>query len=71
MEVLEFKNRGLSENPRVAASALDPAMRPLGLGGGELADLLAFLDALTDGITTTEPLFQAPASVPSGLTIPK
>lgn len=70
-EVVAFKNRGVSDNLRVPDSALDPAVRPLGLTAAEVADLVAFLGALTDDRTTREPLFNAPARVPSGLTIPQ
>lgn len=69
--VLEFKNRGVSEHERVPAYALDPEVRPLGLTASEIADLVAFLHALTDTVTTREALFQAPERVPSGLPIPK
>jgi cytochrome c peroxidase len=40
-EVVEFYNKGGGANPH-----LDPAMRPLNLSKGELADLVAFLKAL-------------------------
>lgn len=70
-DVIRFKNRGRSEYKRVPASALDPYMRPLGLTEQEIAYLVAFLDALTDTVTTRGPLFLPPAAVPSGLEIPK
>jgi hypothetical protein len=37
----------------------------------EIADVIAFLHALTDAVTVQGPLFQAPAAVPSGLEVPK
>lgn len=70
-DVLAFKNAGLSEHDRVPASALDAAVKPLGLTADEMAALLAFLHSLTDRETTRGPLFQAPASIPSGLVIPQ
>ncbi|MDQ4079447.1 MAG: hypothetical protein M3125_01705 [Gemmatimonadota bacterium] len=69
--VLEFKNRGESAYERVPASALDPHVRPLHLTTTELADVIAFLHALTDTVTTRNALFLAPERVPSGLPIPK
>jgi cytochrome c peroxidase len=69
--VIRFKNAGQSEHARVAMGSLDPAVRPLGLSDSEIAALVAFLETLTDRITTLQPLFLAPASVPSGLEIPK
>ena len=69
--VIRFKNTGQSEHARVATRSLDPAVRPLGLSDSEIAALVAFLEALTDRITIEQPLFLAPASVPSGLEIPK
>jgi cytochrome c peroxidase len=71
MELLRFKNRGVSEHPSVSDSRLDPAVRPLGLSEAQLQDLKAFLESLSDSRTITDELFKAPASVPSGLTIPK
>ena len=41
-EVVEFYNQGGRPNP-----GLDPLIRPLGLGADEIADLIAFLEALT------------------------
>ena len=70
-DVLRFKNAGVSENPNVAAGDLDVAVKPLGLSDAELADLLAFLEALTDRVTTAGQLFQAPEVVPSGLAVPR
>lgn len=70
-DVIRFKSAGVSEHSRVLQSALDPAVRPLGLTDDEIDALIRFLHALTDTITTKQPLFLAPASVPSGLEIPK
>lgn len=70
-DVVEFKNRGESEYERVPTSALDERVRPLGLTPSEIDDLLAFLGALTDTVSTAAPLFQAPPRVPSGLFVPK
>lgn len=70
-EVLAFKNRGESGYERVASSALDPLIRPLGLTSREIASIIAFLGALTDTVTTKDPLFLAPPRVPSGLEIPQ
>ncbi|MDT8340029.1 MAG: cytochrome c peroxidase [Longimicrobiales bacterium] len=69
--VLDFKNRGVSEHPNVSDAQLDPLVRPLGLPGGELDALHAFLEALTDPLTGAGPLFEPPAEVPSGLEIPR
>lgn len=69
--VVEFKNRGESEYSRVTSSMLDPRARPLGLTSTEMAQLVAFLGALTDAVTIEGPLFHAPPAVPSGLAIPK
>ncbi len=71
MELLRFKNRGVSEHPSVPDSKLDPAVTPLGLSEAQLQDLRAFLAALSDSQTTQDELFHAPATVPSGLTVPK
>ncbi len=69
--VVRFKNAGRSEAPRIPQTALDPAVRPLGLSEEEIARLVSFLRALDDTITTTGPLFRAPTRVPSGLPIPQ
>jgi cytochrome c peroxidase len=42
-EVVEYYNRGGNKNPR-----LDPLMRPLGLSKRDVADLVAFLKALSE-----------------------
>ena len=70
-DVLRFKNAGVSGYGRVAAGALDPDVHPLGLSDAELAELRAFLGALTDTASLAGPLFQAPAAVPSGLEVPR
>ncbi|HKJ92831.1 MAG TPA: cytochrome c peroxidase [Longimicrobiales bacterium] len=70
-DVLAFKNRGVSARDVVPNTALDTLVRPLGLSAPELADLRAFLDVLTDSITSLDPLFQPPDSVPSGLEVVK
>jgi cytochrome c peroxidase len=70
-DVLAFKNAGVSAHESVSADDLDAAVHPLGLSSNELAQLEAFLHALTDTISVQGPLFRAPANVPSGLTIPK
>ena len=67
MDVLWFKNAGVSAHPAVPAAALAPGVRPLGLTDVQLQTLAAFLHALTDTITVKGPLFQAPEAVPSGL----
>ncbi|MEK9503554.1 cytochrome-c peroxidase [Gaopeijia maritima] len=71
LDVVRFKNAGVSAHASVAADRLSPRVRPLGLTDSELDDLVAFLMALTDSVTVLEPLFQAPASVPSGLEVPR
>jgi cytochrome c peroxidase len=70
-DVIRFKNRGLSEHPRVTADVLYAAFQPLGLNDGEVAAIVAFLHALTDAVTPLGPLFNAPPRVPSGLEIPQ
>ena len=70
-DVLEFKNAGVSAHAAVSDSRMSPLVQPLGLSDAQLNDLQAFLTALTDRTTTAQPLFQAPAAVPSGLEVPK
>ena len=70
-DLLEFKNRGVSEHSKVSPGALDPRVRPLGLDAGQLAALEAFLGALSDPLVDAGPLFEAPAAVPSGLEVPR
>ncbi|MEJ2539913.1 MAG: cytochrome c peroxidase [Gemmatimonadota bacterium] len=70
-QVLEFKNRGRSEHPRIPDAALSPLVRPLGLTDGELDALEAFLGALTDPLEDAGELFDAPLAVPSGLEVPR
>ncbi|MBX6363283.1 MAG: cytochrome-c peroxidase [Gemmatimonadetes bacterium] len=70
-DVVRFKNRGVSEHPRIPDAELDPAVRPLGLTDLEVRQLVAFLRALSDTITIKQPLFQPPARVPSGLEVPR
>lgn len=70
-EVLEFKNAGRSEHPRVPDGDLSPLVRPLGLTSAQLDDLEAFLRALSDPLADAGPLFAAPDAVPSGLEIPR
>jgi len=70
-DLLEFKNRGVSEHPNVTSAHLSPLVRPLGLTAAELDALEAFLGALTDPLDAAGPLFDAPASVPSGLEVPR
>ncbi len=70
-ELLEFKNRGVSEHAKVGDAQLDPLVVPLGLSDDELDALEAFLEALTDPLADAGPLFDAPPSVPSGLEIPR
>jgi cytochrome c peroxidase len=69
--VIRFKNAGVSEHVRVPATSLDPDVRPLGLTDAEIGALVAFLQTLTDTTTVRQPLFLAPATVPSGLEIAK
>lgn len=69
--LLEFKNAGRSKHPKVTGAMLDPEVVPLNLADSELAALEAFLEALTDPLTVNGPLFQAPATVPSGLEVPR
>ncbi len=71
LDVLEFKNRGRSEHSAVADADLDTLVEPLDLSAAELQALVAFLESLTDTLTTRGPLFQAPDSVPSGLEVPR
>lgn len=70
-DVVRFKNRGVSENPRVDTRELDPLVHPLGLSDREVAQLVAFLHSLTDLDSVQDSLFLAPERVPSGLTIPR
>ena len=64
-QVVEFYDRGGDFTEANAASA-DPLIRPLGLSAGDRADLVAFLEALTDERTRLE---QAPFDHPS-LSVP-
>ncbi len=68
--VVRFKNNGASGYARVSSSMLDPDFRPLGLSDQEIAEIVSFLQALTDSVTTRSPPFLAPERVPSGLPIP-
>jgi cytochrome c peroxidase len=70
-DVMRFKNAGRSEHPNVNDDDLDPAAGPLGLTEAEIADVIAFLHALTDAVTMADPLFSAPLTVPSGLEVPR
>lgn len=70
-DVMRFKNAGRSEHPNVTDDELDVAAGPLGLTDAEIADVIAFLHALTDAVTVEGVLFQAPVVVPSGLEVPK
>ena len=70
-DVLRFKNEGRSGYAKVTAAMLDRRVRPLGLDDDDVADLAAFLHALTDSTTLALPLFQAPERVPSGLPVPR
>ena len=70
-DVVRFKNAGVSGYDRVTPTMLDPAMHPLGLTEQDISNLLAFFQALTDTISTKNPLFDAPPTVPSGLPVPK
>ncbi len=70
-DVVRFKSAAHSEAPRVPQSNLDPAFLPVSLSDTEAAQLVRFLEALDDSVSTAQPLFRAPASVPSGLPIPR
>lgn len=70
-DVLRFKNAGRSAHPGVSDAGLDPAVHPLGLSDAEMSDIIAFLRSLSDATTVAGSLFQAPATVPSGLPVPK
>jgi cytochrome c peroxidase len=62
-EIVEYKNAGVSENPRVPPSQLSESLRPLGLTETEVDDLVAFLeDALYDPYL----MRYVPLSLPSG-----
>ena len=63
-EVVEFFVRGGGDHPGVAPELLD--IEPVELSEGEIDDLVAFLEALTD-----EPDVTAPEGVPSGLEVPR
>ena len=69
--VIQFKGEGRSEHPKVPNGDLDPAVQPLSLAEPEVNAIIAFLHALTDTLSVKAPLFDAPASVPSGLPIPR
>lgn len=71
LDLLRFKNAGVSAHPNVPGAALATGVRPLGLHEADLADLAAFLESLTDVVTVQGPLFQAPPTVPSGLEVPR
>lgn len=70
-EVLRFKAAGRSRHAKVTAAMLDPLVGPLELDDDDIADLVAFLHALTDTASLALPLFQAPERVPSGLPVPR
>jgi len=54
-ETLEHYNSGGKNHPNQ-----DPLVRPMGLSEGDIADLIAFLEALTDTAFTTNPDFGNP-----------
>ena len=53
-DVVEQYNDGAQPNPNA-----DPLIRPLGLTDGEVADVVAFLNTLTDSSIAQNPAFQA------------
>ena len=66
-DVIEYKNAGVTENPKVPASQVSPQFRPLGLSRGEVKALTDFVEnALHDPIIGR---FE-PSRVPSGNCIP-
>jgi cytochrome c peroxidase len=65
-EVVEFFNRGGGDLAAIPRERLDPRLRPLGLTTGEIDDLAAFLETLTD-----LPDVRAPVRLPSGLEPPR
>jgi cytochrome c peroxidase len=69
--VVRFKNEGVSANPEIANSALDPLFHPLGLSDADIASIVSFLTSLTDRETVQGPLFLPPERVPSGLEVPR
>jgi len=69
-DVVRFYNDGAKpRHPAVSDDRLEVVLRePLGLTDQEVADLVAFMGALTDPGTDLDPaLLQIPVSVPSGL----
>jgi cytochrome c peroxidase len=69
-EVVRFYNDGaLPRHTSVSDAMIDPNVRdPLGLTETEIADIVAFLRALTDPGSAVDPrLLTVPATVPSGL----
>jgi cytochrome c peroxidase len=64
-DVIDFYNKGKSENPEVPASDLSVKIKPLRLSEHEITALVAFLEALTDESYDQE----IPESVPSGLRV--
>ncbi len=65
-EAVEFFDRGGGDHPGIPRARLDPALKPLGLTAGEIDDLVAFLEALTD-----LPTVETPERLPSGLEPPR
>ena len=63
--VLEFYNKGISENDSVPQSQMSIKIKPLNLTNSEIDALHAFLKALTDESFDME----IPSSVPSGLKV--
>ena len=66
-EVIDYKNRGIKENPKVPTAQLDPLFKPLGLSETELSDLEAFLE---EALYDPDLVRYVPTSLPSSLCFP-
>ncbi len=64
-EVVEFMNKGVSENSNVLSGMIDSDFKPLSLTSDEIDNIVAFLKSLTDNDFDKTP----PPSVPSGLSV--
>ncbi|MBL4587550.1 MAG: cytochrome-c peroxidase [Flavobacteriales bacterium] len=64
-EVVEFENKGVSQNPAVNADILAHEFEPRGLSSSEMDDIVVFLKSLTDNNFDKG----IPSNVPSGLPV--
>ena len=66
-EVLEYKNKGISENPNVPVTQLSEFFHPLNLNADQIADLKAFVE---DGLYDPDIIRYRPDAIRSGNCFP-